>query len=171
MGPVPPLTPFVVALGVGFGATLGVDFLYEHGTFVNLAQSCLVYSARGRLIVPLLGHHPRFKHACALTHDVALYPRGRALVRFACERSRRGIAPSRTPEVYLIAARRGPNLALMVPEHLTTALIEVQSTAEHPLYLPASWKETKVQDCHFVPRGLPRLVLGQRLVATNVVYA
>ena len=97
--------------------------------------------------------------------------RGRALVRFPCERSRRGIAPSRTPEVYLIAARRGPSLALVVPEHLTTGLIEVQSTAEHPLYLPATWEVTTVQDCHFVPRGLPRLALGQRLVAINVVYA
>ena len=71
VGPVLALTPFVVALGVGFDATLGVDFLYEHGTFVNLAHSCLVANSRDGLIVPLLGHHPRFKHACALMHDVA----------------------------------------------------------------------------------------------------
>ena len=105
---------FVVALGVGFDAILGVDFLYEHGIFVNLAQHCLVFEAHEGLIVPLVGHHPRLKHACALTHDVALYPGGGALVRFACERPGRRIGPPRAPEVYLIAARKDQKLGLVV---------------------------------------------------------
>ena len=74
--PVRALTPFAVALGVGFDAILEVDFLYEHGISVSLAQHCLVFEAHDGLIVPLVGHPPRFKHACALTHDVALYPGG-----------------------------------------------------------------------------------------------
>ena len=86
LGPVMGLTPFVVALGVGFDAILGVDFLYEHESSFNLAQHCLVFEAHDGLIVTLVGHHPRFKHAGALTHDVTLYPGGRALVRFACDR-------------------------------------------------------------------------------------
>ena len=60
LGPVRALTLFPVALGVGFGAILGVDFLYEHGISVNLAQHCLVFEAHDGLIVPLVGHHPRF---------------------------------------------------------------------------------------------------------------
>ena len=83
LGPVRALTPFVVALGVGFDAILGVDFLYDHGISVSLAQHCLVLEAHDGLIVPLVGHRPRFTHACALTHFVALYPGGRALVRCA----------------------------------------------------------------------------------------
>ena len=169
LGPVRALTPFVVALGVGFDAILGVNFLYEHGSSVNLAQHCLVFEAHDGLIVPLVGHHPRIKHACALAHDVALYPGGSALVRFACDRPGRGIGPSRAPEVYLIAARKDRKLGLMVPEQLTTRIIEIQSTADHPLYLPAGWEVAKVRDCHFVPRGPPRLVSCQRRVNLNVV--
>ena len=74
LGPVQALTPFLVALGVGFDAILGADFLYVHGISVNWAQHCLVFEAHDGLIVPLVGHHPRFKHACALTHDVSLRP-------------------------------------------------------------------------------------------------
>ena len=81
-----PVRAHVVPLGVGFDAILGVDFLYEHGTSANLVQHCLAVEAHDGMIVPLVGHHPRFKHACALTHDLALYPGGRALVRFACGR-------------------------------------------------------------------------------------
>ena len=59
----------------------------------------------------------------------------------------------------------------MVPEQLITGLIEIQSTADHPLYLPAGWEEAKVRDCPFVPRGPPQLVPCQRRVAVNVVSA
>ena len=99
LGPVKALTPFVVALGVGFDAILGVDFLYEHGSSVNLAQHCLIFESHDGLIVPLAGHHPRFKHACAPTHDVALYHGGLALARFACGRPARRIGP-RAPPMY-----------------------------------------------------------------------
>ena len=116
-----------------------------------------------------MGHHPRIKHPCALTHDVALYPGGSALVRFDCDRPGRGIGPSRTPEVYLIGARNGRQLGLMVPEQLTTGSIEIQSTADYPLYLPVGWEVAKVQDCDFVLRGPLRLVPCQRRVAVNVV--
>ena len=105
LGPARALTPFLVALGVGFGAILGVNFLYEHGISLNLVQHSLVFEAHDGMTVPLIGHHPRFKHACALTHDAALYPGGRALVRFACDRPGRRIVPSRAPKVYLVAAR------------------------------------------------------------------
>ena len=47
--------PFVGALGVGFGAIPGVDFLYEHDISVNMAQHCLVLEAHDGLIVPLVG--------------------------------------------------------------------------------------------------------------------
>ena len=84
---------------------------------------------------------------------MALYPGGRALVRFACDRPGRGIAPSRVPEDYLIATRKDRKLGLMVPEQLTTRLIEIQSTADHPLYLPAGWEVAKLRDCHCSPRA------------------
>ena len=106
LGPVRALTPFVVALDVGFDAIFGVGFLYEHGISVNLAQHFLVFEVHDGLIVPLEGHHPRSKQACALTHDVALYPGGRALVGFTCERPGRRIGTPRAPEVYLIAAQK-----------------------------------------------------------------
>ena len=97
LGPVRALPSFAVELCVGFDAILGVDFLDEHGTSVNLGQHCLVFEAHDGLIVPLVGHHPRFKLACALTHDVALYAGGRALMRLACERPRRRIGPRVAP--------------------------------------------------------------------------
>ena len=171
LGPVRALTPFVLALGVGFDAILGVDFLYEHGISVSLAQHCLAFEAHDGLIVPLVHRHPRFKHACALTHDVALYPGGRALVHFACERPGRRIGPPRAPEAYLIAARKSQKLGLVVPETLATGLIEIQSAADYPLYLPAGWEVAKVRDCHFVPHGPPRIVPRQQRVVVNVVSA
>ena len=165
------LTPFVVALDVGFDAILGFNILYEHGISVNLVQHCLVFEAYDGLIVPLVGHHPRLKHACALPHAVALYAGRRALARFACERPWRRIRPLRAPEVYLVAAREDQKLGLVVPEQLATGLIEIQSTADYPLYLPAGWELAKVQDCHFVPHGPPRLVQCQQRVVVNVVSA
>ena len=171
LGPVTALTPFVVVLGVGFDAMLRVGFLYEHGISVNLAQHCLVFEARDVLLVPLEGHHPRFKHACALTHDVALYTGGRALVRFAWERPGGRIGPPRGPKAYLIAARKDQKLGLVVSQHLKTGLIEIQSTADYPLYLPAAWEVAKVRECHFVPYGPPRLVSCQQRAVVNVVSA
>ena len=170
LGPVRTLTPFVVALGVGFDAILGVDFLYEHGISVNLAQHCLVFEAHDGLIVPLVDHHPRFKHACALTRDVALYPGGRALVRCACGPSGRKVGPPQAPEVCLVAARRDKKLGLVVSEPLTTGSIEVCSAADYPLYLPAGWKVARVRDCHFVPYGPPRLLPRQQRIV-NLVAA
>ena len=72
LGAVRVLTLFVGALGVGFDAILGVDLLYEHDISVNLSQHFLVFEAHDGLIVPLVVHHPRFKHACALTDDGAI---------------------------------------------------------------------------------------------------
>ena len=171
LGPVRALTPFVVAAGVGFDATLGVDFLYEHEISVNMAQHCLVFEAHSGLIVPLVGRHPRFKHACALMHDLALYPGGCALVRCACERPEGRIGPPRAPEVYLIPARKDLKLGSVVPEQLTTGPNEIQSTADYPLYLPPGWEVAKVRECHFVPHGPPHLVPRQQRVAVNVVSA
>ena len=170
LGLVRALTPFVVALGMGFDAILGVEFLSEHGISVNLAQHCLVFEAHDGLIVPLVGHHPRLKHACALTHDVALCS-WRALVRFACGRPGRRTGPSHAPEVYLLAARKTQKLRLVVPEQLKTGLLEIQSTVDYGLYLPAGWEVAKVRDCHFVPHGPPRLVPCQQRIVVNVVSA
>ena len=100
---------------------------------------------------------------------MALYSGGSALARFACVRSGRRIGPSHTPVMYLLAALNDRQLGLMVPEQLTTGLIEIQSTADHPLYLSAGWQVAKVQDCDFAPRGPPRLVPCQQQVAVNVV--
>ena len=154
-GPVGALTPFAIALRVGFDAIMGVDFLYEHGIYVNLALHCLVLEAHDGLVVPLVGHHPRFKHASALTHDVALYPEGRALLRFACDRPGRTMGHPRAPGVYLIAAQPDQKLGLVVPEQLTAGLIEIQSTGDYPLHLPAGSEVATVRDCHFVPHGPP----------------
>ena len=92
-------------------------------------------------------------------------------MRFACERPRRRIGPSCASEVYLLVARKDQKLGLVVPEQPTTGLIETQSTADYPLYLPAGWEVAKVQDCHFVPHGPPRLVPCQKRVAVHVVSA
>ena len=138
LGPVRALTPFAVALGVGFDVILGVEFLYEHGISVNLAQHCLVFEVHDGLIVPLVGHHPRFTHVCALTHDVALYPRGRALVRCGCECPGRRVGPPRAPEVYLVSARRDQKLGLVAPEQLTMRLIEIHVRGRLPP-VPAWW--------------------------------
>ena len=145
VGPVRALAPFLVVLAVGFDAILGVDFLYEHGISVNLAQHCLVVEAQVGLIVPLVGHHPRFKHAYALTHDVSLRPGARALVWCTCE-CPRGMARSPgAPEVYLIAARTHHQLGLVIPEQLSSGAIAIQFAADYPLHLPAGWAVAKVQ--------------------------
>ena len=88
-----------------------------------------------------------------------------------CIRPRRRIGPPRAPEVYLIAAWKDQKSGLVVPEQLTTGLIEIQSMADHPLYLPAGWQVAKVQDCHFVPHGPPRLAPCHQRDAVNVVSA
>ena len=54
-----------------------------------------------------------------------------------------------------------------MPEQLTTGLIEIQSTAYYPLYLPAGWEVATVRDCHFVPHGPPRLVPCQQRVGVT----
>ena len=56
-----------------------------------------------------------------------------------------------------------------MPKQLPTVLIEIQSTADHPLYLPAGWEVMKVQDCHVLPREPQRLVSGQQRVVINVM--
>lgn len=169
LAPVRALTPFVVALGVGADATLGVVFLYEHGISVNLAHHYLVFEAQEGMIVPLVGHYPRLKHACVLTHDVALYPGGSALVRFDCDRPGRQIGSSSTPEMYLIAAQNNRELGLAVPEQLFTELSEMRCTADHPLYLPVGWRVAKVQDCGFISRGPPSLRTRRSQPAFNMV--
>ena len=171
LGPVRAVKPFLVALGVGFDAILGVDFLCEHGISVNLAQHCLVFEAHDGLIVPLVGHHPRFEHACALTHNVSLRPGARALVRCTCECLRRTTMPPGVPEVYLIATRKDHRLGLVTPEQLSSGVIEIQSPADNPLHLPAGWAVAKVQDCQFASYGPPRLVVRPGRVVVNLVTA
>ena len=127
--------------------------------------------AHDGLIVPLVGHGPRLKQARALAGNVALYFCGHALVHFARDRAGRGIGPSRAAEVYLTATRKDRKLGAIVREELTTELIEMHSTADHPLYLPAGWELAKMQRWHFVPRRPLRLLAGQRRVAVNVLGA
>lgn len=102
------------------------------------------------MIVPLVGHHPRFNRACALTHDVSLCHGGSALVCFNCDPPGREIGPSPAPEVYLIAAQIIRELGLAVSEQMSTALIETRCTADHPLYLLAGWRVANVQGCTFI---------------------
>ena len=73
--------------------------------------------------------------------------------------------------MYLVAAQRDQILRLVVPEQLTTGLIEIQSAADYPLYLPAGWEVVKLRDCHFVPYGAPRLVPRQQRIVVNLVAA
>ena len=173
LDPVLAHTPFLVALGVGFDAILGFDFLYEHGISVNLAQHCLVFEAHDGLIGPLVGHHPRVKHACALTHDVSLRPGARMLVRCTCECLRRTTMLLGMPEVYLIAARKVHQLGLVLPEQLSSGVIEIQSAADYPLHLPAGWAVAKVQDCQLPSYGPAhlRLIPRSRKVVVNLVTA
>ena len=90
LGPVRALTPFVVALGVGFDAILGVDLLYERGVSFNLAQHCLVSEAHDGLIVPWATLRGSSTHALSPTMwssirggahwcDVPVNPRGERL--------------------------------------------------------------------------------------------
>ena len=121
LGPVRAHMPLLVALGVGFDAILGVDFLYEHGISVNLAQHYHVFEAHNGLIVSFGGHHSRFNHACALTHDVSLCPgAAHALVQCTCECPRAMARSPGAPEMYLIAARRDYQLGLVIPEQLSS---------------------------------------------------
>ena len=77
-------------------------------------------------------------------------------MRCACKRPGRRAGSPWAPEVYLIAERRDQKLGLVVPEQLTTGLIEIQSPADYPLCLPAGWEVAKVRNCPFVPYG-PRV--------------
>ena len=171
LGPVRALTPFLVALGVGCDAILGVVFLYEHGISVNSAQPCLVLKAHDCLIVPLLGHHPRFKHTCALTQDVSLRPGARALVRCTCECLRRTTMPPGVPDVYFITARKDHRLGLVILKQLSSGVIEIQTAADYPLQLPAGWAVAKVQDCQFASYGPSRLAPRPRRIVVNLVTA
>ena len=171
LGPVRALTPFLVALSVGFDAILGVDFLYEHGISVNLAHHCLVFEAHDGLIVPLVGYHLSVKHACAPTHDVSLRPGARPLVHCTCE-CPRGMARSPgASEVYLIAVLKDHHLGLVIPEQLSSGVIEIQSAADYPLHLPAGWAVAMVQNCQFASYGFPRLVSRPRRVVVNLQTA
>ena len=138
---------------------------------VNLAQHCLVFEAHDGPIVPLVGHQPRFKHACALNQDVSLRPGARSLLRCTCECLRRTTMPPGVPEVYLIAARKDYRLGLVISGQLSSGVIEIQSVADYPLHLPASWAVAKVQDCQFASYGPPRLVPRPQRVVINLVTA
>ena len=71
----------------------------------------------------------------------------------------------------MVAARIDQKLRLVVPEQLTTGLIEIQSAADYPLYLPTGWKVAKGRDCHFIPYGPPRLMPRQQRFVVNLVAA
>ena len=171
LGSVRALTSFAVASGVGFDAILGVDFLYEHGISVNLAQHWLVFEEHDGLVVPLVGRHPRFKHACAMTPDASLCPGTRAVVQCTCARPKGMVRALGAPEVYLVAARKDSRLGLVIREQLSTGMIEIQSAADHPLYLPTGWAVAKVLDCQFVPYGAPRLFPRSQRVVISLLTA
>ena len=75
------------------------------------------------------------------------------------------------PGVYLIAARKDSRLGWVIPEQLSTGMIEIQSAADQPLYLPAGSAVDKVLDSQFVPYGPPRLVPRSRRVCANLLTA
>ena len=79
-------------------------------------------------------------------------------MRCTCE-CPRGMARSPgAPEVYLIAARKYHQLGLVIPEQLSSGVIETQSAADYPLHLPAGWAVAKMRDCQFASYGTPCLV-------------
>ena len=90
-------------------------------------------------------------------------------MRADCDWPRREIGPSPTPEVYLIAAQNGRGLGLVISEQLTTALIVIQCTADHPLHPLVGGEVAKVQGCSFISRGPPRLVPCEPQVVVNVM--
>ena len=92
-------------------------------------------------------------------------------MRCVCESSGRTVGPARASEAYLIAARMDQILRLVVPEQLPTGLVETQSAADYPVYLPACWEVAKVRDCHFVPYGPSLLVPRPRGIVVNLVSA
>ena len=47
------------------------------------------------------------------------------------------------PEVYLIAARKDHRLGLVIPEQLSSGVVEIQSAADYPLHLPAGWAQAR----------------------------
>ena len=161
------LTPLVVALRVGFDAILVVNMLYDYGISVNLAQQCLDFDVYDGLIVPMVAtirdssmpEPLRMMWRCTAE---------RALVRFSCKRPGRRIGPPRATEGYLIAAWKDQKWGLVVPEQLITGLIEIQSTVDYDLYLPAGSQVAKMRDCHFVPHGLPRFVSRHHRILVNV---
>lgn len=97
MGLISTLIPFIFALGVGLDAILGVDFLNEHEVCVTRWRRCFLFDAHEGMPASLVGHTPTFRHACAVTHDVALYPGGKAFVRIDCPRSGGEIGPVLLP--------------------------------------------------------------------------
>ena len=88
-----------------------------------------------------------------------------------CECPKRVARSMGAPEVYLIAARRNYQLGLVIPEHQSSGVIEIQSAADYSLYLPAGWPVANVRDCQFVPCGCTRLGLKPRRVVVNLVTA
>ena len=79
--------------------------------------------------------------------------------------------PPGVPEVYLITARKDHRLGLVIPDQLSSGVLEIQSAANHPLLLPAGWAVAKVQDCQLTAYGSPRLVPRPRRVVINLVSA
>ena len=71
--------------------------------------------------------------------------------------------------MYLIAARKDQQLALVIPEQLSSGVIEIQSAADYPLHLPAGWAVAKLQDGQFASFGSPRLIPRPRRVVVNLV--
>lgn len=110
--------PFVVVLGVSFDVLLGVDFLYEHDIAISLAQHALLFEAHGGLILPLLGHNPRFKHTCTLEHDTILQTGTGALVRAVPPLPEHVVASKRprVPTQFLVQRSRDDRWGLEVPE-------------------------------------------------------
>ena len=76
-----------------------------------------------------------------------------------------------TPEVYLVATCNDHHVGLMLPEQLSSGVIEIQSAADYPLHLPEGWAVVKMQDCQFASYGPPRLVPRPRRIAVNLVAA
>ena len=73
--------------------------------------------------------------------------------------------------MFLIAARKDHQLGLVIPEQLSSRVIEIQSAADYFLHLPAGGAVAKMHDCQFAFYGPPRLIPRPRRVVANLVTA
>lgn len=131
MGPLRKRVPILVVLGVAFDVILGVDFLCDHDIAIQFLRLHLILQGHGDAVYPLMGHSPQFKHVGVLSHDMALYPHGRALARLA----NMGLSNAD----YYVSRQWYRSLGLYVPDQTVKTYLGLCTYSDSLLYLPAGW--------------------------------